>query len=404
MSDFSIQNEKVAQTAALLKERGLDAWLTFVQETSLTPDPALPLILGMNMTWLSAFIHTADDQHVAIVGRFDADNVRKMGAYNKVIAYDQDIFPALLHELQRLNPHSIGLNYSLNDSASNGLSHGLWLLLTGALAGTPFADRLTSAELVIAALRGRKTPTEIAAVRGAIATTQSILAQFTAEIEPGLDEVSIFNRVRHLMEQRGVIPSWDSCPNVTAGAGSRPGHTLPDAGSRLAAGELLHMDIGVVRHDYVSDIQRVWYVAKPGEEGMPQAVRQGFDAVRAAIMAAAEVLKPGVPGWQVDQAARATITSLGYPEYQHAVGHQVGRSVHDGAGILGPRWPRYGTTPEVLVEAGNIFTLELGVQIEGYGFIGLEEDVLVLEDGLEWLSTPQTEIWVVRPPALPELP
>jgi Xaa-Pro aminopeptidase len=49
-----------------------------------------------------------------------------------------------------------------------------------------------------------------------------------------------------------------------------------------------------------------------------------------------------------------------------------------------------------VVEPGNVFTLELGVAVPGRGYIGLEEDVLVTENGLEWLSTPQRDIWYVR--------
>jgi hypothetical protein len=30
------------------------------------------------------------------------------------------------------------------------------------------------------------------------------------------------------------------------------------------------------------------------------------------------------------------------------------------------------------------------------GYIGLEEDVLVTSTGVEWLSTPQRELWIVR--------
>ncbi len=48
------------------------------------------------------------------------------------------------------------------------------------------------------------------------------------------------------------------------------------------------------------------------------------------------------------------------------------------------------------MEAGNVFTLELGVAVPGRGYIGLEEDVLVKEGGLEWLSNPQREIWLVQ--------
>lgn len=395
MPSFDIQREKVSQIAAILQENQIDAWLTFVQETNMSPDPVLPLILGMNMTWLSAFIHTATGEHIAIIGRFDAENVRMMGGYERVLPYDQDIFPLLLAELERLDPAIIALNYSTDDVASCGLSHGLWLLLTKALAGTPYVGRLLTAGPVIGALRGRKSAHEVAAVRKAVATTEQIISQITTVLAPGLDEVSLFNKVRGWMAERGVKPAWDACPNITAGATSVAGHGLPDARHHVTRGQLVHIDIGVEQDDYVSDLQRVWYMAQPGESQAPQPVQHAFDSVREAILAAAEVLRPGVPGWHVDKAARDTITARGYPEFQHAVGHQVGRTVHDGAGVLAPRWPRYGKSPEVLVEAGNIFTLELGVQVPSYGFIGLEEDVLVQPDGLTWLSNPQTSLMIV---------
>ncbi|MHC4349565.1 MAG: M24 family metallopeptidase, partial [Planctomycetota bacterium] len=109
--------------------------------------------------------------------------------------------------------------------------------------------------------------------------------------------------------------------------------------------------------------------------------------------AAAAVLRPGVEGWQVDAAARQAFVDAGYPEYQHATGHQVGRSAHDGGTVLGPRWERYGRTPHYVAEAGNVFTLELGVDnADGRGYLGLEEMVLVTDDGCEYLSTPQTDL------------
>jgi Xaa-Pro aminopeptidase len=43
-----------------------------------------------------------------------------------------------------------------------------------------------------------------------------------------------------------------------------------------------------------------------------------------------------------------------------------------------------------IVEAGNVYTLELGVMTEA-GYVGLEEDVVVTANGCEYLSTPQRE-------------
>ena len=79
----------------------------------------------------------------------------------------------------------------------------------------------------------------------------------------------------------------------------------------------------------------------------------------------------------------------------YALGHQLGRSAHDGGTVLGPRWDRYGNAPFGIVEVGNVFTLEFGAPVPGRGYIGLEEDVVVTADGIEWLSTPQRELWLV---------
>jgi Xaa-Pro aminopeptidase len=76
----------------------------------------------------------------------------------------------------------------------------------------------------------------------------------------------------------------------------------------------------------------------------------------------------------------------GYPEFKHGLGHGLGRAVHDGGTLLGPRWPCYGSMTQRAVEPGNVFTLELGVMTEA-GFVGLEEDVLVTTSGCEFLSS-----------------
>jgi Xaa-Pro aminopeptidase len=97
----------------------------------------------------------------------------------------------------------------------------------------------------------------------------------------------------------------------------------------------------------------------------------------------------------VDEAARQTLVGEGYPEYQHAFGHHLGRMAHDGSTVLGPRWERYGRTPYGVVEDGNVFAIELGVEVKGYGYIGLEENVQVTGRGAKWLSEPQTDIWLI---------
>ncbi len=181
---------------------------------------------------------------------------------------------------------------------------------------------------------------------------------------------------------------------MNAGPEKDVGHAPPGE-LRTNRGELLHMDFGVLREEYASDLQRVWYLLDDGETEAPEDVRRTWDALWAAMDAGAAMLRPGVAGWEVDAAARESLVAAGYPEPMYALGHQLGRAAHDGGTTLAPRWDRYGASPFGIVEEQNVFTLEFGTAVPGRGYIGLEEDLLVTRDGAEWLSTPQRELWLV---------
>ncbi len=398
MSDRKIVLEKVDQAVQILQEKDVDVWLTFVRETSHMHDPSLSLIVSpvLQVTWHSAFIITRHGQRIAIVGRYDTENIAQTGAYPEVVGYDQSIRAALTETLDRLNPECIAINYSENDSAADGLTHGMWAQLFRLLEGTPYAARFISAEDIIAALRGRKTKSEVDRVRAAIAVTLDIFKEVTRFLRPGVREIDIRDHIYDRLADRELATAWEMefCPIVNAHPNSAIGHAAPGE-NRTERGHTLQIDFGVVKDGFVSDLQRMWYFLDDGETKPPADVQKAFDAVRGAILSAAEVLKPGALGWEVDQAARSYLVKAGYPEYQHATGHHVGRTVHDGASLLGPRWERYGDTPNMEVEAGNVFTLELGTHVPNRGYISLEEDVLVTPDGVEWLSTPQTELWCV---------
>ncbi|MCC7354718.1 MAG: aminopeptidase P family protein [Anaerolineae bacterium] len=389
-----MSEEKLNQAAAILHELGIDAWLLLGRETEELHDPSLPLLLETNVTWPSAFILTARGERIAIVGRYDVDNVRAAGGWPQVTGYDQSLRPPLRDTLARLNPGQIAINYSTGDATADGLTHGLWLWLQDALAGTSFTKRLVTGEGIVAALRGRKTPSELGALRRAITTTEEIFRAIAGYLRAGRSGLQVRDYAHKEVRRRGLATAWDAamCPIVTVGPESAIGHVRA-TDHALSRGELMHLDFGVRQDGFCSDLQRTWYLRRRGEKKAPDEVQRAFDAVLAAIRTGHESLRPGITGWQVDAAARRAITGAGYPEYQHALGHGLGRSTHDGATLLGPRWERYGRTPYGVVEAGNVFTLELGAQVAGYGFIGLEEDVLVTPAGCEYMSTPQTEIW-----------
>jgi Xaa-Pro aminopeptidase len=395
--EATLVREKLDQAPAILEKHGVDVWLTLVRETSLTHDPCLDLIAGTYCAWQSAFLLSRSGERVAIVGRHDASSVEQLGAYSDVVGYDESIRPALRGTIERLAPESIALNYSESDPAADGLTHGLWLVLREALEGTPYVDRFVSSAEVVNSLRGRKSPSEIARIRDAVEETEAIFAMVGDRLGPGMKEIEIAELVRAEVSRRGLGYAWDAalCPAVNAGPEKDVGHSAPGE-LETRRGELLHCDFGVEKGEYCSDLQRVWYLLDEGENEPPADVLTVWRALWAAVDAGAAELRPGAIGHEVDAAARTSLVSAGLPEPKYALGHQLGRSAHDGGTLLAPRWDRYGDAPLGTVEEGNVYTLEYGAPVPGRGYIGLEEDVLVTRDGFEWLSTPQRDLWLVE--------
>ena len=393
----TLVNEKLDQAVEILREEDVDLWLTFVRETSLTNDPCLDLIAGTYCAWQGAFLISASGERIAIVGRFDAPAVNGLGAYTEVVGYDESIRPPLRAAIERLAPRSIAINYSESDPAADGLTHGLWLVLAGTLAGSPYAERLVSSEKIVNALRGRKSPFEVAQIKAAATATDEIFEAVTAALAPGMSELEIAALMHAEVSRRELGYAWDRdhCPAVNAGPDKEVGHSAPGE-LRTRRAELLHVDFGVRREDYCSDLQRVWYFLDENEAAAPPDVVAAWNALWASVDAGIAALRPGAAGWEVDAAARDSLVASGFPEPMYALGHQLGRTAHDGGTVLAPRWNRYGTAPFGLVEAGNVFTLEYGTAVPGRGYIGLEEDVVVTADGVEWLSTPQRELWLVQ--------
>ncbi|HEY0755858.1 MAG TPA: Xaa-Pro peptidase family protein [Ktedonobacteraceae bacterium] len=394
MPETMLQQEKIAQALRILNELQLDCWLIFVRETDEQPDPAYKLVVNHDVTWPAAFLLTRGGRRIAVVARYDDDLVRQSGLY-EVVSYTDDVAPALKEVLRGLDPTSIALNYAVGDVAADGLTHGMYLQLVKALEHTPYPQRFISSGPLVSRLRSRKTPSELERMRRAIQETEEIYALINTYLRTGVSERELSALVHREMATRHLGAAWSyaGCPGVKFGPHTLIGHGEPSE-IVLEPGFTASFDLGVRYQDYCSDLQRLWYVRRQDELEPPEAVRKGFEAARGAIAAAKAALRPGVQGWQVDEASRNFLVAAGYPEYKHAVGHSVGRHAHDGGPLLGPRWARYGETPYHIIEEGVVFTLELGVMTE-HGYIGLEDEIIVTANGNEWFSQPQEKVYLV---------
>jgi Xaa-Pro aminopeptidase len=393
-----MEKEKIAQAIEILGELDIDLWMIIDRESGIITDPMMDYVVGNHATWLSFFLFGRTGEKHAIVGNLDVETFRRAALFDTVSAYKGSPRDDLLRLLQRLDPRKIAIDYSPDCAAADGLTHGNYLKLLELLQGTDYPARLVPAEEVIAKLRGRKSAEELRRLREACRVTLDMYARVGKAAQPGMSEKDLAAWITARREKLGLPSAGDvdSCPAVFSGPQEIGAHSAP-TGNVLRPGHIFNIDFGVRVEKYCSDLQRTWYILRPGEKKAPPDVQRGFDVLLESIQLAFAALKPGVRGIDIDAIARGHIVSRGYDEYPHALGHQVGRVAHDGGALLAPAWERYGNLPFIPLEKDQVFTIEPRIYIKDFGVATVEEMVVINAAGAEYLSQPQVELYLVRP-------
>lgn len=131
---------------------------------------------------------------------------------------------------------------------------------------------------------------------------------------------------------------------------------------------------------YFADMTRTVLRGKASEK-----LEAMYETVLAAQQRALEMVKPGVHSSEIHRAVCDLFEARGYHTYRsgskagftHSTGHGVGLDIHE--------LPSVGESG-VLLEAGNVITIEPGLYYPEIGGIRLEDMVLVTETGCENLT------------------
>jgi Xaa-Pro aminopeptidase len=369
---------KVEQALSILKEKDIECWIILEREQR---DKAIELLLGQGFIGESAFILTRGKK-IAVVASYDKARVQDMEVhtYTKGI---RDVLPEILREV---NPSRIYMNFSQYDHTVDSLTYGSFLKFSEILKEIHYKGEILSSEVFLEDLRSVKTREEMDRIREAVRVTEEIFDEMPTMVHEKITERELMQKMVDLTRRKGCELAW-SDPAVSFGLGTELGHRMP-SDRKLRRNESIHIDFGVKYEGYCSDLQRVFFFG--GEP--PEKMVRGFETIQRAQEESVKAITPGKKGYEIDAVARKIITESGYPEYNHGLGHQIGREVHDGGCILGPLWERYEKSAVKEIKKGNIFTIE--PSITGEVNMGLEDDIVVKEKA-ELLSHPQKEIIVI---------
>jgi Xaa-Pro aminopeptidase len=166
-----------------------------------------------------------------------------------------------------------------------------------------------------------------------------------------------------------------------SGDKSEPEQSVPEGwiefvprsgGAVIESGDMVWTDTGAAFNHYSADVQR----NIPADGVFTAEQRRLYEIALDVQTTVIEMVRPGVTWWELhDKAIQMLRDAGGYDvDYYYGIGHFIGMEVHDEGDYLVPLQP------------GMVLSIEQGVMKPGEPRIALEDDVLVTEDGFEWLS------------------
>lgn len=236
---------------------------------------------------------------------------------------------------------------------------------------------LVASKNKIEKLRMIKREEEIALIRKAAKITDACFHHILSKLTPGVEEREIAWEIESFFRKSNAESAFS--PIVAfSDHSSQPhysarGPLAEPQGVPLRGQDIVLLDFGAKVNGYSSDLTRVVFVGKPKEEW-----KKAYQTVKEAQEAAIKLLRPGVSGAVVDQAARSVITESGFPDYPHGLGHGVGLAIHEA--------PRLNVKKPETLAAGMVVTVEPGIYKEGAYGIRIEDLILLKKNGIEILS------------------
>ncbi len=215
-------------------------------------------------------------------------------------------------------------------------------------------------------LRKVKSAAEIALVQEACQLADACLEYLLTQIKVGVTENELLYEIEQFFRKHGSTISFP--PIVVSGERSARPHGVP-SDKPLESGDFVTFDLGCKIKGYCSDITRTIVVGRATERH-----KEVYDQVLKAETTCIDALKPGVNGRDVDKLARQILDEKELAQYfGHGLGHGLGTLVHDSG--------RLSSTIDEPIEVGQIWTVEPGVYIEGFGGVRIEDDVVITETG-----------------------
>jgi methionyl aminopeptidase len=199
-----------------------------------------------------------------------------------------------------------------------------------------------------------KSPEEIARIRANGAIVAEVLERVGEAVRPGVTTAEL-DRIAEaaIRAHPGAVPSFKGYNGFPAAictsVNGEVVHGIPSPDRRLEEGDVVSVDVGVLRDGWHADSARTFPVGRIDEEA-----RRLLETTEACLDRAIAQVAPGRTLGDVAAAVQEHAEAAGFQVVRELVGHGIGRELHED-----PQVPNFGTRGEGLrLRPGLVFAIE----------------------------------------------
>ena len=198
-----------------------------------------------------------------------------------------------------------------------------------------------------------KSGEEIEKMRVAGRLAADVLRMIEAHVEPGITTDQL-NDICHnfMVNEQSVVPAplnYRGFPrSICTSVNHVVCHGIP-ADKKLKNGDIINIDITVIKDDYHGDTSRMFMVGKPTVQGQ-RISRIAYECMKIGI----EMIKPGVRLGDIGHAIQQHAEKHNCSVVREYCGHGIGKVFHEDPQVLHYGKPGTG----LMLEAGMTFTVE----------------------------------------------